>query len=181
MRGETFQKRDRCPPSSRLAVGLGTNLGHRARNLELGRAALIRLLDELRCSSIYETEPRGVRAQPRFLNACCTGRSRLAPGEALGRLQEIEREAGRRPRGPRGGPRVLDLDLLLYDGRVIDRPGLRVPHPRMQERAFVLIPLAEVAPEWMHPETGLTVRELAAAVSAEGVEPWGGWRETADG
>lgn len=122
-----------------------------------------------------------MRAQPRFLNACCTGRSRLSPGEVLRRLQEIEREAGRRPGGPRWGPRLLDLDLLLYDGRVIDRPGLRVPHPRMRERAFVLIPLAEVAPEWVHPETGLTVRELAAAISAEDVERWGGWHAAMDG
>lgn len=162
--------------TARLAIGLGSNVGDRRRNLEFGRAAIARFLEDIRCSSIYETDPRYFRAQRRFLNACVTGRSELDPAETLARLQRIEREAGRREEGRvRYGPRVLDLDLLLYGERVIEREGLRVPHPRMTERAFVLIPLAEIAPRWVHPELGVSVDELADRVSDEGVKEVGDW------
>lgn len=139
-----------------------------------------RFLEEVRCSSIYETEPHGGPEQPRFLNACCSGRSRLSADAVLGRLKEIERAAGRRPGGARHGPRVLDLDLLLYGDHVIDGSELRVPHPRLVERPFVLIPLAEIEPEWVHPETGDTVGEMAECMSAKGVERYGGWNGMAN-
>lgn len=180
-RRESPRGRDRGASPTRIAVALGSNLGDRHRHLELGRAGITRFLEEVRCSSIYETEPHGIREQPRFLNACCSGRSRLAPETVLGRLQEIERAAGRRPGGARHGPRVLDLDLLLYGDHVIDRSELRVPHPRLVERPFVLIPLAEIEPGWVHPETGDTVGEIAEGVSAEGVERYGGWSGMASG
>jgi 2-amino-4-hydroxy-6-hydroxymethyldihydropteridine diphosphokinase len=162
---------------TRLAIALGSNVGDRRWNLWRGREAIARFLEDLRFSGIYETEPRHLEAQPAFLNACATGRTTLPPVEVLDRIQEAEREAGRVAEGVRFGPRVLDLDLLLYGDRVIERPGLRIPHPRMAERPFVLVPLAEIAPDWRHPELGLTVDALAARAGSGGVgrrESWEG-------
>lgn len=127
------------------------------------------VLRDARVSSLYETDPVGVTDQPPFLNACCTGRTWLAPRELLARLKAIEAEAGRRPGGPRWGPRPLDLDILLYGDRIVQEPDLVIPHPRLAERAFALVPLAEIAPEWPVPGTGATVAELAARVAAEGL------------
>lgn len=157
----------------RVALGLGSNLGDRAENLRFARREIGRFLEELRCSRVYETEPRHVTDQPPFLNACCVGKTTLAPEELLARCREVERAAGRTRGGERYGPRVLDVDILLYGGRRVERPGLRIPHPRMMERAFVLVPLSEVAGRWVHPELGATVEELASRVSREGVEPYG--------
>lgn len=152
-------------------------MGNRREKLIFGRRSLASFVDELRCSRIYETEPRYETDQPPFLNACCVGRSHLPPAELLGRLKETERAAGRGPGGRPYGPRTLDLDLLLFGDRVVEAPGLRVPHPRMTERAFVLVPLAEVAASWVHPESGQTIGELAAEADPTGVEParrgWG--------
>ena len=161
-----------------MAIGIGSNLGDRRGRLGLARERLARCLGGLDCSRIYETEPRDVVDQPRFLNACCVGESRLPARQLLTYLRETERLAGRRP-GRRFGPRALDLDLLLYDDRIIDEPDLRVPHPRMSARAFVLLPLAEVAADWVHPELEVTVGELASIVSRRGVRPledgWGAY------
>lgn len=152
-----------------VAVGLGSNLGDRARHLAAGVRALEGLLDGLRCSTVYESEPQGVEGHPPFLNACCVGRTELPPEELLERLHDIEREAGRIREPERKTPRTLDLDLLLYGERVIHTPELRIPHPRLPERAFVLVPLAEIAPEWPHPETGRTVDEMAKGADPTGV------------
>lgn len=159
---------------ARVAVALGSNLGRRARHLAAGLAALEDLVADLRCSRVYETEPVGVGDQPPFLNMCCVGRSGAGARELLGALLEAERRAGRSRDGAAPAPRTLDLDLLLYGEQRIDEPGLRVPHPRMRERAFVLVPLAEVAASWRDPESGLTVGELARRVETAGVERYGG-------
>lgn len=157
------------------AVGLGSNRGDRAGHLAAGVLALDGLLQDLRCSRVYETEPVGAAGQARFLNMCCVGRSRPSPGALLRRLQEIEAAEGR-SREAEGAPepRTLDLDLLLYGEQRIEEPGLRVPHPRMRERAFVLVPLSEVAGGWRDPVTGRTVEEMARRVGDAGVEPYAG-------
>lgn len=112
-----------------------------------------------------------VTEQPCFLNACCVGETKLGARPLVDALRELERRAGRTPGGPRFGPRVLDLDLLLYGGSVIEETGLRVPHPRMRERPFVIWPLAEIAGDWLHPEMGESIAGLADGVPREGLRP----------
>ena len=158
-----------------VAIGLGSNLGDRLTHLRFGVARLRRLLEDLRLSSVYETAPVGVEEQPLFLNACCVGRTRLTARQLLSEMQDIERAAGRRSSGERWGPRELDLDLLVYGDRTCEDEHLTVPHPRVRERAFVLVPLAEVAPDLVVPgspgETAATVTELLSRVDRTGVRP----------
>jgi 2-amino-4-hydroxy-6-hydroxymethyldihydropteridine diphosphokinase len=140
-------------------IGLGTNLGDRELNL---RRALERLeeLGPVRASSIRETDPVGVTDQPKFLNAAAELATELPPRELLERLLEIERELGRdRAAERRWGPRVIDLDLLLFEEEAIDEPGLTVPHPRLADRRFVLEPLCELNEELTLPD-GTRVQDL---------------------
>jgi len=152
-------------------LGLGTNLGDRESNL---REALRRLAELVRIeavSSVYESEPVGFRAQPDFWNLVVRVHTELGPRALLVAIQEIERAMGRRP-SFRNAPRVIDIDILLYDDVQLDLPELTIPHPRMLERAFVLVPLAELASGLAHPRTGHTMREHAAAASSlERAEP----------
>jgi 2-amino-4-hydroxy-6-hydroxymethyldihydropteridine diphosphokinase len=140
-------------------LGLGSNLGDREAALH---SALELLGDEVvAVSSFRETDPVGYLDQPRFLNAAATLETDLEPRALLDRLLEVERELGRTRDGPRFGPRTIDLDLLLYGDRVIDEPGLVVPHPRLAERRFVLEPLAELDPDLVVPGLG-RVEDLLA-------------------
>ena len=128
-------------------------MGDRAGHL---RAALERLAQfpktrVIRCSSWHETAPVGGPPQGMFLNGVAQIETFLKPKDLLDRLQQAEEEIGRPAVHERWGPRVIDLDLLDYDGLILNRPGLELPHPRLHERPFVLIPLAEIAPEWQHP------------------------------
>lgn len=158
-----------------VAVAAGSNVGDRAAHLAQGLRRLKGVVAAVRCSRVYETRAEGSAAgEAPFLNLCCVGRTEAGPGELLERLLAVEEACGRRRPAPPGAPRELDLDLLLYGDEVVDRPGLRVPHPRMTGRAFVLVPLAEVAPSWRHPETGRTIRDMRREVSDEGVEPYRG-------
>lgn len=159
-------------PTATAYIGLGANLGDRAATL---RAAVERLGDLGRitaASSLYETEPVGFREQPPFLNAVIALETDLSPTELHGELIAIERDLGR-VRTFRNAPRTLDLDVLLMDDLFLDTPDLALPHPRMHERAFVLAPLAEIAPEVRHPTLGLSVADLLAALpDHSGIEVW---------
>lgn len=151
-----------------MAIGLGANAGRPAVQLRRAIVDLGEILESMRCSRTYETEPESLADGPPFLNLCCVGTVSLGPRELLEILLRIEREAGRQE-PPREGPRTLDLDLLLYGEETVDRPGLRVPHPRLTERNFALLPLAEIAPAWVVPGEGETVGALARRMDRSGV------------
>ena len=141
-------------------LGLGSNVGDRAATLEKALLALgARGLEVGARSSLYLTEPMDAPPQEWFVNAVAGGRTALAPEDLLQACQDVEREMGR-VRVVFRGPRTLDLDILLYGSLVREGPGLTVPHPRLQERRFVLVPLDEIAPAVVHPVLGLTVHEL---------------------
>jgi len=143
-------------------VGLGSNVGDRAALLRraIGLLARSQGVEVAAVSAFIETEPVGGPAgQPMYLNAVVHLRVAISPHELLDRLLGIEAELGR-VRGERWGPRTIDLDLLLYDSLVLRTASLTLPHPRMHERRFVLGPLAEIAPQAVHPTTGRTVAEL---------------------
>ncbi len=147
-------------------LSLGTNLGDREKNL---RAALVRLSSVMHVemtSSIYESEPIGARDQPFWLYRVCSGRTFLSPADLLRRTMKIEKEMGR-PDGFRTGPRPMDIDLLFYDRLIELSPILTIPHPRLHERAFILIPLTEIAPYLIHPRLRMTMRELLTQLKAQ--------------
>jgi 2-amino-4-hydroxy-6-hydroxymethyldihydropteridine diphosphokinase len=145
-------------------IALGSNLGDRAENLRLARERMESAdLHIVRASSIYETEPRGFRDQPWFLNQVVETHTTLLPRQLLARLLKIEREMGRKRVLP-DGPRIIDLDILLHGSALVSTPGLEIPHPRMTARRFVLEPLAELAPDFRHPQTRRTVREMLTEV-----------------
>lgn len=158
-----------------IFVGLGGNVGRRGWYLRRGIAGIRRIsgTEMVRVSSVYETEPVGHLPQEPFLNAACEVRTALAPDDFLEALQGIEAELGRdRGREVRWGPRKIDLDLLLWGNSVIETPFLAIPHPRLAERAFALAPLAEIAPEAVHPVLARSVRELLSACDRSGVRTW---------
>ena len=144
----------------RVAIALGSNLGDREAHLRAAVAALGAVLSPFHVSSFRETEPVEVAgSQPMFLNAAATGESALSASAVLDVLLAVEQRFGRERPYP-NAPRTLDLDLILYGDSIIDVPGVIVPHPRFRERRFVLEPLVEIAPDWMDPVTGKTMREL---------------------
>lgn len=156
-------------------VGVGSNLGNRAEAIEKAARALSHVIKDLKMSTIYETPPMYREDQPPFLNCVFSGTCILEPLELLGKIHEIEHAAGRdRKKAGWMGPRTIDLDILLFGNRVIDEENLTVPHPRMKERAFVLVPLLELDPLLRDPATGEPYSVQAEKLGREGIYYYAG-------
>ena len=161
-------------------LGLGTNLGERQENLESAVRLLFRTstavpphLHPLRSSSVYETAPWGHTSQPDFLNCVLEVETDLPPDQLMEHIQGVEREMGREW-SIRYGPRIIDVDILFHGSQTIFQADLQVPHLRLHQRAFALVPLAELAPNLTHPVLGDTVEEMASkADGKDGVRLWG--------
>jgi 2-amino-4-hydroxy-6-hydroxymethyldihydropteridine diphosphokinase len=143
-------------------LSLGSNLGNRQANLDMALKLLSERMRMGKVSSIYDTEPLGNVNQPRFLNLAAEVSTRLTPEGLLALTKGIERKMGRYSRS--GEPRIIDIDIVLYGDTVLDTPDLVIPHPKMAERSFVLMPLAEIAPDLVHPVLKKTIKELNQAI-----------------
>jgi 2-amino-4-hydroxy-6-hydroxymethyldihydropteridine diphosphokinase len=163
-------------------LGLGSNLGNREPNLRRAVKSLLQFSNSMRCSHLYDTAPVGNLEQPRFLNIVCEMTTALTPEQLLSVAKNLEREMGRF-KGPPNGPRPIDIDILFYGDRVINNPYLVIPHPRLETRAFVLLPLTEIAPDVIHPVTGKTAKEMLGELkwSQNDISLWANDSVTFDG
>jgi 2-amino-4-hydroxy-6-hydroxymethyldihydropteridine diphosphokinase len=151
---------------AKVFIGVGSNLGNREGYLEFAQRELFLIVGAkvLECSPVYETEPVAAEGGP-FLNAVWSFDTDLSPDDLLKKMQEIEEKANRQRDKPNQA-RTLDLDILFYGDRVIREPGITVPHPRLHERAFVLAPMADLDPDFMHPVFKKTVRQLLSEINS---------------
>ncbi len=147
-------------------LGLGSNLGDKEDNIETAIRLLSQNMVVKSVSSLYRTEPMGFKQQPVFINAVVSALTGLDPVALLAVVKQIEVEMGRKP-GFKDGPRLIDIDILFYGDLAINSPGLAIPHERLSERAFVLVPLAEIAPDLVHPLSKKKISDLVSAVSGK--------------
>ena len=157
--------------SHTVYLALGGNVGDRAANLRLAIRRLSTQVEILIQSPIYETAPWGNTDQPDFLNQVLGGTTDLEPLDLLAFVKQVETKLGRQPIHERYGPRRIDVDILFYDDLVLESDELNIPHQALEERVFVLVPLADLAPDLRHPTLGRTVSELLAEVDTSGVWP----------
>ncbi len=150
-------------------LALGSNLGDRLANLKQAIGALTPQLEVKAKSYVYETPPWGYEDQPKFLNQVVKAKTYLEPEPLLKHLKRLEVALGRKESFP-NGPRLIDIDILFFDEVVLNTPMLIVPHPRLQERGFVLMPLMDIAPDLVHPVSKRSVREMAETCSKDGIE-----------
>ena len=150
-------------------LALGSNLGDRLANLKQAISSLTPQLDIKAKSSVYETPPWGFEDQPKFLNQVIKGQTYLDPEPLLKHLKRLEVALGRKESFP-NGPRLIDMDILFYDDLIVEKPSLVIPHSRVHERAFVLLPLTDIAPDLVHPGNKKSVREMLELCSTEGIE-----------
>lgn len=158
----------------KVFIALGTNLGDRQVQLAQARGRLAEAIDIDQVSPIYETDPWGYEEQPDFLNQVLSGRTALSPAALLTFVKSLEVDLGRQPTF-HYGPRAIDIDILVYDEVVMRAPNLTVPHPKLAERAFVLVPLRDIAPDLTIPGEDRTVEMLYQALEdTTSVRPWKG-------
>ena len=158
---------------SHIYIGIGANLGDRYASLTKSIEMLSGVVKIEKISAVYETEPEGFAGQPDFLNCAVEISTGLRPLDLLRELKKIEAVMGRKPTF-RNGPRIIDLDLLLYDDEVVYLPELRVPHPRLHQRGFVLAPLNGIAPDYIHPVLHKTINQLYRELEfGKAVRKWG--------
>ena len=151
-----------------ILLGLGSNLGERFDNLTSAIKALPPEIMVQTISPTYETQPLYVTQQPEFLNLLVRATTTLSPISLLDSIQALEVELGRKP-SVRFGPRIIDIDIIDYDSLILNLESLTIPHPRMHERLFVLRPLINIVPNWIHPRTGKTVQQLIDGLSDPGI------------
>lgn len=149
-------------------LALGSNIGERLINLRNARQAMTSGVSIEACSPVYETPPWGVSNQPAFLNQVVKASTCLAPQALLDYLKGLEIQLGRRETY-RNGPRLIDIDILFYDDLVLDTPPLTIPHPRMEGRTFVWLPLVDLAPDFRHPLINKTARQILAELDTSGI------------
>lgn len=153
-------------------LALGSNLGDRLANLKQAIDSLTPQMEVRAKSSVYETPPWGYEDQPKFLNQVVKAKTYLDPEPLLKHLKRLEVALGRQASFP-NGPRLIDMDILFYDELIMNTPSLVIPHPRLHERGFVLLPLMDISPDLVHPLSRKRVRELAAQSDVEGIKKFG--------
>ncbi|HDL89655.1 MAG TPA: 2-amino-4-hydroxy-6-hydroxymethyldihydropteridine diphosphokinase [Thermodesulforhabdus norvegica] len=150
-------------------LSIGSNLGNALRNCEsaVQRIADVEHFEVVEVSPWYRTEPVGFKKQPWFVNGVIWGVTNLEPVKLLEAIQAVENSMGRE-RTIKWGPRTIDIDILFYGNKRVNMENLVIPHPELHKRRFVLVPLCDLAPHWIHPEFGVSVKELLAGVSPDG-------------